>query len=45
MPGKKLKLPKVVKDASNLAFYGSHIVGIVCVKQIGLESARKLNKY
>ena len=30
----------------NLAsFYGSHIDGIVCVKQIDLGSARTLNKH
>ena len=36
---------KFVKDVSNLAsFYGSHINGIVCVKQIGLGFARTLKK-
>ena len=43
---KKLNYQKLVKDASNLAsFYGSHIDEIVCVKQIGLESAMTLKKY
>ena len=43
---KKLKLPKLVKDASNLAsFYSSHIDGIICVEQIGLGLARILKKY
>ena len=38
---KKAKLPKVGKVASNLAsFYGSHIDGIVCVKQIDSGSIR-----
>ena len=40
MPG------KLVIHASNLvSFHGSHIDGIVCVKQIGLGSARTLKKY
>ena len=35
MSGKSYNYQKLVKDASNLAsFYGSHIDGIVCVKQI-----------
>ena len=43
---KKLKLPKVVKGASNLAsFYDSHIYGIVYVKQIDMGSARTLKTY
>ena len=43
---KKAKLPKLVKDASNLAsFYGSHIDGVVCVKHIDLGSAKTLKKY
>ena len=43
---KKLKLPKFVKDTSNLAsFYDSHIHGIVFVIQIGLGSARTLKEY
>ena len=38
---KAKKTQKLVKDALNLAsFYGSHIEGIVCGKQIGLELAR-----
>ena len=37
---------KLVKDTSNLAnYFGSQIDGIVCVKPIGLESARTLKKY
>ena len=45
MPGKSLN-QKLVKDVSNLAFFdGLHIDGIVCVKQIGLGSARTLKKY
>ena len=37
---------KMVKDVLHLAsFYGSHIDGIVCVKQIDLGSARTLKKY
>ena len=43
---KKLKIPKVGKGCSNLAsFYGSHIDGIVYVKQISLGLARTLKKY
>ena len=39
---KKLKLPKLVKDASNLAsFYSLDIDGMVCMRQIVLGSARK----
>ena len=46
MPGKSQNYQKLVKDASNIAsFYGSHIDGIVCVKQIGLGLARTLKKY
>ena len=46
LPGKKLNYQKLVKDASNIAsFYGSHIDGIVCMKQIDLESAKILKKY
>ena len=41
----KLKLPQVAKDAKTLAsFHGSHIDGIVCVKQIDFGSARTLKK-
>ena len=43
---KKLNYQKLVKDASNLAsFYGSHIDGMVCVKQIDLRSARTSKFY
>ena len=44
---KKIKLQKVgIKNASDLAsFYGSHMNGIVFVKEIGLGSARTLKKY
>ena len=36
MPGKSLNYQKLVKDASNVAsFHGSHIDGIISVKQIG----------
>ena len=36
----------MIKNASNLdSFYGSHIDGILCVKQIDFGSARTLNKY
>ena len=43
---KKLKLPKVGKGCLKLSFfYGSHIDEIVCVEQIGLESAMTLKKY
>ena len=43
---KKLNYQKLVKDASNLAsFYGSHIDGMVCVKQIDLGSKRTLKIY
>ena len=44
---KKLKLLKVgIKDASILApFHGSHIDGIVCVKQMCLGLARTLKEY
>ena len=46
MPGKSYSYQKLVNDASNLAyFYGSHIDGIVCVKQIGMGSARTLEKH
>jgi hypothetical protein len=42
----KYNYQKFVKDTSNLAtFYGLHIDGIVCVKQIGLGLARTLKKY
>ena len=37
MPGKSLTHQKMIKNASNLA---SHIIGIVCVKQIVLGSAK-----
>jgi hypothetical protein len=43
IPGKSYNYQKLVKDASNLAsFYGSHIDGVVCLKQIGLGLARTL---
>ena len=46
MPGKSYKYQKLVKDASNIAiFYGSHIDGIVCVKQMDMGLARKIKKY
>ena len=46
MTGKSSNYQKLVRDASNLAsFYGSHIDGMVCVKQIGSGSARTLKKY
>ena len=46
MPGKRLNYQKLVRDASNLAsFYCSYIDGIVCVKQIGLGSARTLTLF
>ena len=46
MPGKSQNYQKLVKYASNLAsFYDSHIDGIVPVKQIDLELARRLKKY
>ena len=42
---KNLKLPKIGKGCLKLSFYGSHIDGIVCVKQIDLGSAMALIKY